>query len=144
MRGWGSKPGWTFSKKSSVLVASPVPELEVLSVLSVHSNPLAYHVMGLLPVHMMLAISMLMMTKKLSCSCLGYRGAQQDQIAKGGETVEPIQPAIVMISLSINLFVMINILLMRTTLTITLSQMIIIFIIVSGSQHIHPRWLQLD
>ena len=95
--------------------------------------------MGLLLVHMML-----MMTKMMSCSCLGYRGAQQDQIAKGGETVEPIQPAIVMISLSINLFVMINILLMRTTLTITLSQMIIIFIIVSGSQHIHPRWLQLD
>ena len=78
----------------------------------------------------------------MSCSCLGYRGAQQDQIAKGGETVEPIQPAIVMISLSINLFVMINILLMRTTLTITLSQMIIIFIIVSGGQHIHPGWLQ--
>ena len=79
----------------------------------------------------------------MSCSCLGYRGAQQDQIAKGGETVEPIQPAIVMMNLSINLFVMINILLMRISLTIPLSQMII-FIIVRGGQHIHPGWLHLD
>ena len=66
----------------------------------------------------------------MSCSCLGYRGAQQDQIAKGGETVEPIQPGIVMICLSINMFVMINVLLMKITLTITLSQKKIIFIIV--------------
>ena len=31
-----------------------------------------------------------------SCACLGYQGAQRDQIAGGGETVEPIQAVMAM------------------------------------------------